>query len=164
MNFNNLPSRPVVKNQISAQADWDRWLYENHFKKLYDGDGLEWNLIINTQQLPDEQDWHQAKWIATYELIADVSAETFIKTGTLDATEDARIIHLIGERLVPLRMKRTSNEARGEKEAKDLLTKLLPDLRDSLSQMSLMEVKRSLIGRWVDETALFGKRENKSSW
>lgn len=159
MDFDRLPTRPVVKSAISAQAEWEHWLLENHFQRLLDADGLDWNLELEVFQKPDEDDLHVARWTAVLHLRADVDVETFIRTGTLDVEEDARLISLIGSERVPLRMKPVTHEARGEKEAKDMLIRILPELRDSIAKTKLREIKRGLIGKWVDGNTMFGARD-----
>lgn len=164
MDFDRLPSRPVVVSTVSAQAEWEHWLLENHFQRLLDGDGLDWNLEIDVQQLPDDQDRHSSRWIATLYLKADVNAEMFITTGTIDADDDQRLIALIGDRDVPLRMKPVVHEARGEKDAKDMLVRILPELRENIAKSKMRDIKRGLICRWIDEQAAFGVREHGRGW
>lgn len=164
MEFNKLPSRPIVKSSIGAQADWERWLYENHFQRLLDGDGLDWSLELSIDQLPDDDDRHGCRFVVTLQLGADVNIETFLKTGTIDREGDERMTTLIGERKVPLRMKPMVHHAKGEKEARELLVRILPELRETIASSRLREIKRSLIGRWIDEQGVFGSRSDEQNW
>lgn len=164
MEFNKLPSRPIVKSSISAQADWERWLYENHYQRLLDADGLDWSLELALDQLPDEDDRQTSQYILTLQLGTDVDVETFLKTGTLDRENDERMITLIGERKVPLRMKPVVHKAKGEKEARDLLVRVLPELRETIANSRLRDIKRALIGRWIDEQGVFGARSDAENW
>lgn len=164
MEFDRLPTRPVVKSLLSAQAEWDHWLLENHFQRLLDADGLDWHLDVEIQQYPDPEDCHISRWVATLQLKADVDCATLMATGTLDPEEDSRLASLIGEQKVPMRMKPMVHTAKGEKDGRDLLIQLLPELRDSIGKTKLREIKRGLIGRWIESQSQFGAREQSRGW
>ena len=159
MEFDRLTSRPVVKSATSAQSDWERWLYENHFQRLLDGDGLDWNLDLKVMPYPDDSQIRGTKWAATISLYADVSAEDFIKTNVLFPERDERLIQLIGNHKVSLKMRPTTHEAHGEKEAREMMVKILPELRENILKTKMVELKRTLIARWIDENMMFGQRE-----
>ena len=161
MEFDRLPSKPVVKSLTSAQADWDHWLSQNTYTFLRDADGLDWRLIMSFEQLPSELDRHQGKWVATLQLGIDISALKLVETGTLDAEDDARLIYLIGTSPVPLRRKKMHYEALGEHGMREKMAQILPELRDSFGKLSLHRVKRDLLGRWVDGLSVFGEIERQ---
>ena len=164
MEFDKIPSRPVVKSAISAIDEWERWLYENHFRKLVDGDGLDWLLEMKVDELPADHQIHGGKMVITMQLGVDVGAEEFIRTGTLDPVEDERLLALIGSRLVPLRMRPVTHEAKDLNAGRELLSRVLPELRENTKKSRLREIKRGLIGRWIDELSAFGNRENLGDW
>jgi hypothetical protein len=165
MESDRIPSRPVVKSQLSAESEWARWLQENNFSLVPDSEGLVWTLTVNMSQIPDPVEARQAKWIVQLNLAADVDSDQFLKTGVLDSSQDARLLELIGAHKVPLRMKPVVHEATGgEKEAKDLLIRVLPELRENIAKTKLRDVKRTLIGRWVESQSLFGAREAGRGW
>lgn len=164
MEFNKLPSRPIVKSSLGAQADWERWLYENHFQRLLDADGLDWSLELSIDLLPDDEGGRGSRYVVTLQLGADVDLETFLKTGTLDRDGDERFITLIGDRKVPLRMKPVVHHAKGEKDARELLVRILPELRETIANSRLRDIKRTLIGRWIDEQGVFGMRSEERNW
>lgn len=163
MDFDKQFSRPVVKSISSAQAEWEHWLYENHFQRLLDADGLEWELTIHAMPTPDEINIKSAKWNVTLSLAADVDAATFTRTGVLDTEEHERLLAKIGDFKVPLRMKPIHHEARGENEARDLMMRILPDLRDNIAKTSMVEMKRNLLCRWIDDHSQFGAKERLSA-
>lgn len=160
MDFERLPSKPVIKSLTSAQAEWDNWLLQNNFELMRDGDGLDWRVAMTFEQLPSELDRHKGKWIATIQLGVDIPMKRLIETGTIDPGQDNRLIFLAGEGAIPLRMKKLRYEALGENEMRETMTRVLPELRDNFRKMSLHEVKRNLIGRWVDTLGAFGQRES----
>ncbi len=164
MEFDRLPSRPIVKSVIGAQAEWERWLYENHFQRLLDADGLDWTLELSIDQLPDDDNRHGARYVVTLQLGADVDVDTFVKTGTLDRIEDERTITLIGAQKVPLRMRPAVHHAKGEPDARELLVRVLPELRENIATSRLRDIKRSLIGRWIDDQGVFGVRSDEKNW
>ena len=159
MDFDRLPSRPVVKSLTSAQAEWDQWLSLNHIDFLRDGDGIDWRLVMKFEQLPSEQDRHQGKWVATLQLGIDLPVAKLVESGSLDRDSDARLISLAGDGQVPLRMKKLQYEAPNEHAMRDTLSRVLPELRENFRKTSLHRVKRELFGRWIDSLLAFGERE-----
>lgn len=159
MDFDRLPTKPVVKSLASAQAEWEQWLAQNHIDFLRDGDGLDWKLVMKFKQLPDQHRPHEGKWVATLQLGIDLPLSKLVQTGTLDAQSDARLMALAGDAQVPLRMKKLQYEAANENEMRDVLSRVLPELRENFRKTSLHAVKRDLVGRWIDDLSVFGERE-----
>jgi hypothetical protein len=159
MEFDRLPSKPVVKSLTGAQAEWENWLFSNNFQMMRDADGVDWRVAMTFEQLPSELDRHKGKWIATLQIGADVPIARLVETGTLDPEQDERLIILAGSGAVPLRMKKLRYEALGENEMRETLVRVLPELRENFRKTSLHEVKRSLIHRWVEGLSSFGQRE-----
>ena len=71
------------------------------------------------------------------------------------------MIQFIGDRFVPLRMRPVIYETRDEPAARDLLASVLPELRDNTQKNKMREIKRGLIGRWIDDMSVFGIREKQ---
>lgn len=160
MEFDRLPSKPVIKSSIGAQAEWENWLSNNNFQLMRDGDGVDWRINMTFEQLPSELDRHKGKWVATVQIGVDVSVSKLLETGTLDPEQDGRLIVLAGSGLVPLRMKKLRYEALGENEMREVLAKVLPELRENFRKTSLHEVKRGLFCKWVEALSVFGQRES----
>jgi hypothetical protein len=159
MEYDRLPSKPVVKSLTSAQADFNSWLAQNNFSLLRDADGIDWHLVMSFTQLPSELDRHQGNWIATLQIGVDITAQKLVETGTLDQQDDARLIYLAGRNPIPLRMKKMQHEALGELAMREKISRILPELRDNFNKLSLHEIKRDLVGRWVESLSTFGELE-----
>jgi len=91
--------------------------------------------------------------------VAKMSAAALVGAMVLEADADARMIAMIGADLVPMVMKPTVLVAPSEAEARGLLAMELPRLKAAFKDMKLGEVKRALIGRWLEERCLFGQRD-----
>ena len=159
MEFDRLPTKPIIKSLTSAQADWEAWLTQNNIEFLRDGDGLDWRLVMRFHQLPSEVDRHKGKWIATVQLGIDLPVTRLVETGTLDPEQDSRLIQIAGGVLIPLRMKKLQYEALGDAEMRDTIARVIPELRETFRKTSLHEVKRDLLGRWINNLGSFGMRE-----
>ena len=164
MDFDKIPRGPVVKSIIGAVDEWERWLHENHFRKLVDGDGLEWTLEMKFEELPAESEIHGGKILISLQLGVDVRSEEFIRTGTLEVGEDDRFLAIIGNHLVPLRMRPVIYEVKDYNAARGLLANILPELRENTKKSKIRDIKRQLIGRWIDELSAFGAREKTGEW
>ena len=157
MEFDRPPSRPVIKSVISAQAEWENWLRQNNFEFFKDADGLDWRVSMTTDQLPNEASPGKGRWITVLQIGVDCPISAMVETGSFDPVEDARLIGLASERPIPLRVRRLQYEANSESEMRDTLVRALPELRENFRKTSLHEVKRALVGRWVEGARLFGQ-------
>jgi hypothetical protein len=160
MEFDRLPSKPVIKSLTGAQAEWENWLSQNKFELMRDGDGIDWHVAMTFEQLPSELDRHKGKWIATIQLGIDIPMARLIESGTMDSEQDARLIFLAGSGKIPLRMKKLRYEAQGENEMREILVRILPELRENFRKTSLHTIKRNLVHRWVDSLSNFGQKES----
>jgi hypothetical protein len=152
------PKRPVVPSLYSALSDIDRWLTEHQFDQLKDGDGMLWKLEMQASQLPAKADPRRLDWHIRLAPVAQMSAAALVGASVLQPDDDARLLAMIGTELVPMAMKPTVLTAPSEAEARNLLAAELPRLKAAFKEMKLAEVKRSLIGRWLEERCVFGGR------
>jgi len=152
----NLPSRPVVTSQLAAEAIVNQWSRENERQKITDGDGLDWRLECEIDQEIIEPLQKKEIWKVSLRLICDASSEDLVKTGALDSEKDERIIDLLGDSRVPLSLKPRVFQAKSIEEAKNLSLETLDRLEKEMAKASLLEAKRRLIFRFVDQSSLFG--------
>lgn len=148
-------SRPAVSSLTGALAAVDAWLRENQYDEMRDGDGQVWRLETKVTQIPDKSDASGLLWQIQLKLSTAMSAEDLVRTHTLDATTDARLLALIADELVPLSVKPQTHVAPNEDEAKLILAESLPKLKADLVAKSLISVKRELVGRWIDGRGRF---------
>jgi len=152
MDLDKLPRRAVVPSQLSAEAEFRTWLRENCFDRMQDKDGLEWQVSVATDLETAGQ------WSMRIALSSTVDAPTFLRTRTLVADEDERLLSILGEHTIPLCMRPRVFRLADESEAQGVLAEELPRLRDELRGTSLIQLKRALIGRWVDSHHTFSER------
>lgn len=152
------PKRPVVSTLTAATVELKRWLEESCLTTFQDADGQPWTLGVKVIRVPDPQTTNGLLWSLKLGMTAQVSGLDLIATGVLCPDQDSRLLLLIGEDHVPLAMRPIVHLAPNEQEARQLLATVLPALKESLSQQSLVPVKRELIGRWIDEGCQFSGR------
>lgn len=153
------PRSPVVKSQAAATSEFSEWLEVNSYAALIDGDGLSWRVLISVELLPGNDDPKRPMRLLKLELTSSASCAELIRTATLDATGDARLVALIGDRRVPLAMKPISYSASSYEEARHWLAEELPRLKASLAAADLAAIKRRLVGVFVNKISVFGGRE-----
>lgn len=166
MDLDKLPRRAVVPSQLSAEAEFKAWLRENCFDRMKDKDGLEWQVSATMEienasagQVPGGQNQTNAPhWVIRISLSAAVDGPTFCRTKTLNPEEDERLLAMLEGESIPLCMRPREFRISDEIEAQRILADELPRLRDDLRNSSLIELKRALIGRWVDSRHTFSER------
>ena len=101
---------------------------------------------------------HQGQWRLRLSPTVTVDAAALVATGTLAADADQRLIELLGEDTVVLAMKPVSHTTPDAESLRLLAADVVPRFRSDFAARSLHDVKRSLVGRHVDEGGLFGHR------
>ena len=154
------PKRPVVTSLTAALKEIAVWQEANQLGKARDLDGLDWQLTVKVTQVPDKTDPKGLLWQVQVGFRTAADAARFIATGTLDAAKDRRLVEIIGSDIVELSMRPSVHQVANEEAARALLVELLPRLKAEFSARPLAEIKRTLIGRWVDDHCCFslGKR------
>lgn len=155
MDNDKLPKRPAVASQTAADAEFDYWLRENNFDRIKDGDGVIWNLDLQVFRQP-EPAAREAPWILTLNLTTKVTAKILIGTKTMDVVQDSRLIDLMGDHSIDINLKPVQHKAMTREDARRLLAAVLPETRLKMAAASLKEIKRTLVGRWIDQSRLFG--------
>lgn len=150
------PRRPVITSLAGALGEIKNWLVENQLDQVRDADGLVWNLGVKVAQVPDKADPKGLLWQVRLLRSTSASAQDFVQTGALDPEKDSRLIHLIAGGAIDIAMKPMVYDTPDEEAARRLIADLLPKLKANFLKNSLTEVKRTLIGRWVDDRGRFG--------
>ena len=162
MDFDKLPKRPVIPSQSSAIAEINEWMRSNRYDTVTDGDGLVWRLNLEAgPQLPQQARLaagQEPTWEVKIWLEADVTGDELVATGTFDPDKDQRMLHLLESRSIPLRMRPMIYQAQGVTAARQLVADVLPKFRENIAKTELCEVKKGLVGRWLDEHSAFSKR------
>lgn len=148
--------KPVIGSQAGALAEIARWMRDNRYDHVTDADGLDWQLAIETQEGPAKDNPRELAIELRFCLSATVTAESLIRTQTLDATADERLIALLADAEIPLAMRPIAKLARGAEEARRMIRDELPELRRRLVDPKIRQYKRMVVARWLDKISLFG--------
>lgn len=157
------PSKPVIPSFMGAVAQANQWLREHRHDEIYDADGLAWALKISTKQLPSRLNTKGTLWEITLSISAEVTASGFVASGTLDPARDQRLIHLIGDAAVPLAMRPVQYMAESDDAARKILSEAVQALAEDIKSKSMHPLKRSLIGRYIDQKSQFTYPSNHGS-
>lgn len=151
------PKQPAVVSQLSAKVQVDDWTEHNANHSIIDGDGLKWQVRISYHEEVEEEEKKTLYWQAVVTVGADAGVKELLSTGTLDESRDARLIGLIGKRGIPLVLKPLVFRASTSEGIRSTVSEEVANFRRKLGASHLYEVKRKLIGRWVDEQRRFDK-------
>ncbi len=150
--------KPVITSSFGAAMEFGRWMAENHFDKVKDQDGLEWQISVKASQIPDPNDAHGLLWQLKIHTLTRPAAADLVRTKTLNPSEDARIIEILGTTLIPMAIKPKIFVVGTPEQARVLLSEVLPSHREGMGGESFYELKRSLVFRFIDENMEFGGR------
>jgi hypothetical protein len=150
------PKRPLVTSLAGALEDVRRWQEENRLDVIKDGEGQPWAVEVRVVHGPNHQKPKGLLWNLKVLLTARVGAEDLKATCGFDAKDDARLLALVGDSVIDLSVRPLTYTAETEEAARLLIADVLPRLRASFARNALVDVKRQLVGRWVDEHSRFG--------
>jgi hypothetical protein len=154
MNEDKLPRKPLVVSSIAAEQAWTGWLRENNYNELKDGEGHNWQLSAQVSLNEGAANWSIKIQISTW-----LTANDLIQSGALNQPSDARLLSFIGERKIPIHMKPMTYSAKDDSEIRDVLGRVLPEIREKFAGQSFLNVKKGLVHRWIDESKQFGFRD-----
>jgi hypothetical protein len=156
MDLEMLPRKLVVPSLTQANAEIEMWLRHNKYDAVKDADGQIWALTVKAERIMRRTLQMDLVWEVQMRLEAAVNVQQFVATGVLDPQKDERMMDLIGDAAVPLKMRPIRNFAQTEDDVKLIILEGIPKLRSKLLRSSLIEVKRTLIGRWLNARCSFG--------
>lgn len=151
-----LPKKPVTISQTSANEEFARWLAQNDRQHLRDAAGTIWNISVESLETPNPADHRQPIWRIIVRICSDVGARHLIADKTLHETQDERLLGLIGDETIRLALKPLLHETQGLDAARTWLAEELKRLREQFASEGFHQVKRQLVGRWIDQSRLFG--------
>ena len=156
MDPDKLPKKPLTVSQASANREVDRWMRENDYHHLRDGAGLVWHLDCADQKVPDPENPSRDLWQLTVTVATAASPAQLVTTGTLSLPEDDRLLHLLGDDTIEMRMKPIQLDAASLEQAREILMNQVLVLRERFAGSLFHEIKRTLVGRHLDTTRRFG--------
>ena len=139
----------VTTNTLGATYQFQSWLRNNNYRKIEDLQGTTWSLQIESKQLPDPEDTRKGIWHVVILVSTVLSARALLRCGVLREESDGRLLKLIGERQIPIEAKKEA-QLRSVEAARRYIAEEIENTRKLLNSENLGEVKRSLVGRWVD--------------
>ncbi len=151
-----LPKKPVTISQTSANKEFARWLEQNNRHSLCDASGLNWNIHLETLETPDPADHRQVQWSLTLRITSEVNAAQLLAGQTLHENNDERLLSLFGDASIRIALKPITHQEATLDGARKWLAAELNRLREQFAKDGFHEVKRQLVGRWIDEERLFG--------
>lgn len=157
-----LPKKPVISTLAAALEDITRWQHTHALSVIKDRDGQVWSVRISLVPVADPKRVDMLRLKLKVQLTTATSGVGLIATGVLSPSKDSRLLGMIGTAEVPMTMRPNTYLVGSEDEARALLAEQLPKLRATMAADSLADVKRHLVGRWVDEHSLFGMVDRES--
>lgn len=147
--------KPVIPSLLSAQVQLNEWVEANTQKSLLDADGVEWQLSMETREVPNHRRSSGLLWEVAVHLTAKLGQNELIETGVLKPTEDDRLLSMIGEEVITFVVKPKVFSADSMQAAKTKLSEVMPGLKKTFRTSHLNTIKRGLVERWIEDRAKF---------
>ena len=152
-----LPKKLVIGSLARAEAELEHWIRENRYDQLDDADGLSWQLAILTNERAAAANPRELEIELRFALSALVAPEILLQSRILDRALDARLLAMLEDTPIPMSIRPLVLMARGVEEARRMICDELPRHRAKLMDPKIREMKRHLVGKWVENITIFGK-------
>jgi hypothetical protein len=149
------PSKPVITSLTAAEAELQHWLRENQFKEIKDQAGILWQLQLDVHQGPSPSFESGAFWRIILSVQTKVTATQLLMTGTFDSVGDARLLKMLDESIICIKLKPRTLCGHQLDQLRMALMETLGALRVFLESHSFHDVKRRICGEWLDQRCLF---------
>lgn len=154
-------TRPVIPSLTAAIREANHWLENNGYKVLRDSMGDSWHLELHFE-LADKSLKQSSEWRLQINAVCYLTKDSLIRSGVFEKGKDDRILSLIpSKREIKINLKPIEYYAHGEKEGRELLVELIPKIKNQLLHTHIRQIKRELIGQWIDKNRRFG---GEKSW
>lgn len=149
------PHSPVVASQLSANQQVERWFEANDFHEMFDSDRQIWKLHLDRYEIPAPNTAHSLVWGVSIYLSSSVNAKMLTDFGVLHREQDARLLAIIDDYVINMRMKPKKFEEASQDVLKQRVGEFLPLLKKQMANSRLFEIKRQLIEAWVEKISSF---------
>lgn len=148
-------SKPIVISQAGAHQQLMTWIYQNDYMKVIDLTGIQWELNLkHFEELDILGKDLQLRAEVRFE--AKLNVQQLVSAGVLSLETDARLIQLLGERVVPMVVKQNRFSSNGFETLKVNFIKYISSTTSYLKKLEGLDLKRNLVFKYVDETRKFG--------
>ncbi len=156
--LNRTTRRPVIASLASADAEFNRWVASHGYQELRDARGGLWQLHMKLEQLPHPQDTQASLFRLHMGLSSELDVRQLVEVGAYSLENDERLLGMLGSDRIPMVMKNRILEASTVESVRSQLAAEIVNIRKSLAKVDLNEVRRRLVGQWIDRKCLFGSR------
>ncbi|MFW7379351.1 MAG: hypothetical protein ACOH5I_11125 [Oligoflexus sp.] len=149
------PSKPVISSLSAAEAEFRLWLQENHFQTLTDAAGFVWRLLIRVSEGPAPTDRSKPYWDVDFKIVAKPEMQVLVETGTFDQQSDARLLRLLGDEKVPMRLIEQKIQGHKFEQVRMELAETIRKYRNIINSKTFHAEKRKICSRWLNHHQLF---------
>ena len=153
-----MPSRPVVVSQVSADQIVKEWTRENDLSLISDSSGQNWQLKVELHIEPSKDDVKASVYELQLQLWTHVDARELVHSGVLSEDKDKRLLDLLGSNVISIYLKPRFITDKSLEEVRYKFIDEVGRLKKELKSSDLAPVKRSMVGKWVDQQGLFQRR------
>ncbi len=152
------PSRLVTKSFSAAQQEFRLWLLANDFSQMKDKAGHPWQVVMSLKEMPSRENRRINEYHLELSLRSRLGAEDLTQEGTLERERDARLLALISDAEIPVIVKSKTLQDKSLRSLRIALGDQVRRWQSYLSDHPLHEVKRQLVGQWIDRQSRFENR------
>lgn len=151
---NTPPTTPVIPSQSHAEAEFKNWLKQNDIRSFTDYEGLAWGLSLKLVDIPatPPQAWGRQ---VRLDLRADLGKDHYIEIGLIDPAKDKRLLTMLGDRLITIKLKTQTLDLRRDQEVATQLSEWLPTIRSALERRSYVTEKKRMLHTWLNRSMSF---------
>ena len=147
---------PVIKSQLMAELEARQWSLLHASQTFVDKEQQKWELEITHRELPDPQEPKTMIIESSLQFYCKFQVQDLVNSAIFDPIKDARLISLLEERTMELRLSPLNLRSKSSKECDSALQKIIPRLKEKLAQSPMAELKCKAAFKMLDTQKSFG--------
>ena len=154
--MNKFPQQSKIASLAIADPEFNRWVTSRGFHELRDARGGVWRLRTKLSQQPHPDDIQASLYKIHLKLSSELTGASLLRSGIYQLPEDDRLLNLLGHDRIPLSMKAKIFASERLETLRNKLAEERINMRESLLKIDFYELKKRLVGEWIDRKCLFG--------
>ncbi len=147
---------PVIRSQSSAELEFKNGIERNDLRQLTDQDQQTWQVHIEMLQTFSPETLKKEFWEIKIHTDCEIGLKDFLSTKVLNPQHDQRLLELLGDHKIYIKMNPLILHAHTYDEARSLLANTFLNLKEKFSQSNLKDMKKKYIEQYIEKSCQFG--------
>ena len=161
MHLNKDPkvTTPIISSAKAAESQFRHWLNQNSYKEILDLEGVVWRMVIEAELEKSNQSLSARGWLASIKASAFLTLDDLVNAGITDKNDEnsiERYQYFLNGGKIEIHLKPYLFHGVDEESIRQWLQQRIPEIQEKIRSSDLKEIKKTLVGKWLDKSRSFG--------